>query len=54
MMQGLPGGLQALRVLAGGDGFNGLALAGQPQATAVVFKGFLSVPMPRGLGQALQ
>jgi len=54
VMQGLAGGLDAVWVQASGHGFHGLALAGQQQATAAVFQRFLSVPMPRGLGQALQ
>ena len=53
MMQGLAGGLHALRVQASGHGFHGLPLAGQQQAAAGVFERFLSVPMPCGLGQAL-
>jgi hypothetical protein len=44
MMQGLAGGLHALRVQASGHGFHGLPLAGQQQAAAGVFERFLFGP----------
>jgi len=49
-----PGRLEAIRVEPGGHGFNRVAFARQQQAAAVVLQGLLSVPVPRGFGQALQ
>ena len=52
MLERLPGRLDAIRMQARGDGLDRRALA-QRQAAAVVFQGLLSVPVPRGFGQAL-